>query len=146
MSEQYNEGDLIRATKGETRISGRLVRGTEGDGGLMLFDAGWSIRSLTEGHLGKWTIEVLERAKPQRNVGWYKDADADLWWWDGKKWKFTDAADAETYTGRLIEPIERMYTQADVMKLVKSSAYFIDPTWEYGGQAKKLISNLEVNL
>ena len=141
MSEQYNEGDLIRATKGQTEMSGAVRTAARNQ--PEIGDTHWTIEALRrEG----WTIEVTERAKPQRKVGWYRDAEADLWYWDGEQWRYDGAEGADTWTGYLPEPYERMYTRDEVVNLVKSSAYLLDPTWMVGGSVKKLIDNLEASL
>lgn len=72
----YREGDLIRATKNETTIRGRLQ--LVKDVGLRLDDAGWSLVSLkSQG----WTIEIIEMAQPTE-PGAYHDKDGDLWYRD----------------------------------------------------------------
>jgi hypothetical protein len=78
MSNEYNEGDLVEAVKGETRMSGRLADALMGD--LGIDGMGWPIRSLErEG----FTITVIEKAKPKvvppTDVGFYLSRESKLW-------------------------------------------------------------------
>jgi hypothetical protein len=56
---KFQEGDLIKATKGDTVIKGRLKRGF--GGGLMIEDAGWGVESLTKEY---FSLKLVERPAP----------------------------------------------------------------------------------
>lgn len=142
---EYHEGDLIRATKGDAVIQGRLAHDLIRHG-LSIVETGWGIDSLTKGIVGEggWTIEVLEAAPVKREVGWYKGADADLWWWDGEKWRGDDGPRGSEYPWSLLtEPIIRMYTKAEVLKKIHEAAYLVDPSYMYGSNMNKTIVKLE---
>jgi hypothetical protein len=80
MSNEYNEGDLVEASKNKERLSGVLVRDV---GGPLKFHAGfhWHYPGDLINH--DFTIAVIEQAKPKvelpTDVGFYLSRESKLW-------------------------------------------------------------------
>lgn len=71
------EGDLVRLTKGEQIIQGRV---SERRGGLSVIGNGMSGDIIDYCARTGWTLEIIERAKPPKpEPGVYFDVDGDVW-------------------------------------------------------------------
>lgn len=112
---QYNEGDLIEAVKGETRLAGRLSDLT---GSLGIKDAGWPLDLLLCG----WTVTVIEPATPKVELpaepGVYQDARGNAWVHDDVFFYRASASDADHDDPADFAPFTRLESRADTAKAV----------------------------
>ena len=138
---EYNEGDLIEAVKGDIRISGPLTETRYS--GLGIDGMGWPVGSLIrEG----FTITVIEKAKPKvelptepgiyqygthgetvallRTGDWYCHGDGSLGW----EMTLEDVADFGPYT-RLEPRAETAKAAANfVLRLIDNGQTFTEET------------------
>lgn len=106
---KYNDGDLVEAVKGETRLTGRLAPEIIGSG-FGIVGMGWPLDALER---DGFTLTVIEKAAPKNvlptETGWYLDryhrafhfnASTELYWWG-------DSQPIE-HVDRLIAPFTRL--------------------------------------
>ena len=132
---EYNEGDLVEAVKGESVVRGRIHQGGEyrGNRGYRyLGDSG----ALDEVYLkGGWTVTVIEKAAPvvvlPTEPGYYRVGGNNArvggtvqllvdgeWWWVGNSYKPRPHQISAAEVGRSHAPLTPLAPVAETAKKV----------------------------